>query len=111
MFYSSQADDCIRCPDNLKFLHQNDGLCYNDCPKYFYENTKINECRPCHSTCATCTDKIFNSCVTCEGKYNLVTSLSICVENCEAYGLTKSVTIANTCVPCKYVTQLMHLWN
>jgi hypothetical protein len=94
-------DDCILCPSSLPFLHQIDGNCYLDCPHPYFGQSLIKECRICHSSCYTCNNIFENNCTSCIGNLYYHKNLSLCVSNCEQYGLTKSISQSNICTVCK----------
>lgn len=96
---SDNTTICSVCDTKAEFLHK-DANCYSICPLGFFNDTYLKQCRPCDSTCYTCSAKLVNNCLSCTGLLYLVKSLNICVNNCEQYGLTKSVSISNVCVPC-----------
>ena len=93
------GDTCITCPEETVYINVVDGSCTNTCPVEYYPRDDINQCRPCHYTCYTCTGPFYNNCTSCTGPLNLVPELHICIDACEDYGLTKSPKIPNYCVP------------
>lgn len=58
----------------------------------------MNQCRSCHPTCYKCTDRFDNNCIACTGDLYLNPSFKTCVDNCESWGLTKSISEKNLCV-------------
>ena len=58
----------------------------------------MNQCRPCHDTCYRCTDRFYNNCTECTGSLYWNFKENTCIPNCEAVGLTKSLTRPNICV-------------
>ena len=101
LYPANVNDDCILCPTATPWLHTIDGLCYLTCPQGFFGNTKLNQCRPCHSTCFTCTDSLATTCSSCTGSLFFNSSVKKCVDNCQQYGLTKSISVGNLCTTCK----------
>lgn len=57
----------------------------------------MNQCRPCDSTCYTCNGFTNTTCLSCTGDLYFNPNLFACVENCEFYALTASLTKANLC--------------
>ena len=98
MVSSDNANICSACDTKAEFLHK-DATCYSTCPQGYYNDAFLKQCRPCDGTCFSCSGKLFNNCLSCTNLLYLVQSLNICVDNCEQYGLTKSVSISNVCVP------------
>lgn len=96
-YSSDNVNTCLICKNN-QFLNS-DGKCYSSCPSLTYGDETLLQCRPCDSTCYTCSGKYYNSCTSCTGNLYLVKSLSVCIESCEEYGLTKSIYEANVCGP------------
>lgn len=96
-YSSNSSNNCLICKDN-KFLHK-DSDCYAECPKTFYGDIKLQQCRSCDTTCYTCFGKYFNNCLSCIGDRYLVKHLFICVLDCEEYGLTISLDEPNVCGP------------
>ena len=97
-YVANTLGPCITCVNNQVYLHQIDGLCYNECPPYYFENDVMNQCRPCHDTCYRCTDRFYNNCTECTGSLYWNFKENTCIPNCEAVGLTKSLTRPNICV-------------
>ena len=94
---------CSVCDYKAEFLHY-DGICYKECPSGYFNNSYLKQCRPCDTTCFTCNAKLYNNCLSCTGSLYLVESIGKCVDNCEKYGLTKSVSVSNKCVACNKIT-------
>ena len=94
---SDNLDNCILCPFNFPYLHL-DGKCYSKCPQGYYADNYLKQCRECDSTCYTCNGYLSTNCTSCTGTLNLVPNLGICVNSCEAYGVTLSSSLNNTCI-------------
>ena len=58
----------------------------------------INQCRRCHETFYECTNKFYNNCTSCKGSLYFNYKENTCIPNCQAVGLTKSLTKPNICV-------------
>ena len=94
---SDNKDNCIKCPLNQPYLHF-DGNCYSICPKGYYADNYLMQCRNCDVSCNSCNSYLPTNCTSCIGLLNLVPNLGICVQSCEAYGVTLSNFINNTCI-------------
>ena len=87
------SDKCITCPPKEQHIFPEDGTCMATCPIGYYNDSIINQCRKCHSTCYTCYNFTDTSCLSCNQTANgeilrLVEHLGKCVPDCEVYGLT-----------------------
>ena len=79
-------DKCIYCTQGY-LIKPSTGECTQDCGDKFYPEYKINQCRDCHTTCATCNGPYYNNCTKCTGIYYLNTKEKTCIEVCEREGL------------------------
>ena len=90
-------DNCIRCPEESKYIHPIDGLCKSECPTGYYKRDDMNQCRPCNETCYKCNWTFGFNCLECIGDRYLVPAESMCVKKCEEFNLTASAIINNMC--------------
>ena len=100
--YSNTEKQCFQCKENNKYLNkwvdEFGEECYDDCPPTLYEDPLINQCRRCHETCYECTNEYYNNCTSCTGVLYFNFKENTCIPNCQAAGLTRSLTKPNICV-------------
>ena len=100
--YSNIDKQCLQCKENNQFLNrwvlEFPQECYNQCPPTLYADPLINQCRRCHETCYECTGEFYNNCVSCTGVLYFNFKENTCIPNCQAAGLTRSLTKKNICV-------------
>ena len=100
--YSNLEEQCLQCrEDNVflnKWLDEFEETCYLDCPATTYGDPLMNQCRRCHETCYTCYNDLYNNCKTCTGELYFNPKEDTCIPNCQAAGLTRSLTKPNLCV-------------
>ena len=115
----NEGGKCLKCPMGT-YLYNNatcgicdsqfycensvcksNDICVSDCSPYFYADVDLGQCRSCDPTCFTCSGKLINQCLSCNGTYYLVKDLNICVLNCQVYNLTEQYDVPNTCGPFK----------
>ena len=104
-------DNCITCDASTIFIDDN-GNCLSKCPDGTYGDIRMNQCRKCHETCATCANDVNGqfgwnetNCLSCSGSLNFVNWTNPegieehrCVLVCQNYGLTQSISIPNLCL-------------
>ena len=96
------SDKCITCKPLEQHIFPEDGTCMATCPIGYYNDSIINQCRKCHSSCYTCYNYTNTSCLSCGNNtknepLKLVEHLGICVLNCQKYGLTNMTTDNHRC--------------
>ena len=99
--YSNLEKQCLKCPQGLflnKWLDEFEEKCYEECPPTTYGDRLMNQCRRCHETCYTCTNDLYNNCLSCTGELYFNDNEKTCIPNCQAAGLTRSLTKPNLCV-------------
>ena len=93
--YANKNYQCLNCKDEEIYLLISDGTCHSDCSPNYFGNDLINQCRPCDSSCYTCNGKEPNQCLSCTGNLYFYDKEKTCIENCEIFSLTKSVSLIN----------------
>ncbi|CAH2087558.1 unnamed protein product [Euphydryas editha] len=71
-------DSCLTCsPAHLLVVDL--GLCLQQCPDGYWENSEASVCRPCAAHCSTCSERA-DSCTSCE--HHLVLYNGTCAASC-----------------------------
>ena len=100
--YSNSEKQCLTCKDDTLYLNkwitEFEEKCYYDCPATLFEDPLMNQCRRCHETCYECTNENYNNCTSCTGELYFNFKENTCIPNCQAAGLTRSLTRPNICV-------------
>lgn len=85
---------CTSCADKMFLIGVGQGFCQSSCPKNYSLNGTVNQCLPCHPSCATCLLPLnATSCMTCNSSTPYKTgiwnpAIGTCTQNCSTNNST-----------------------
>ncbi|XP_078423427.1 proprotein convertase subtilisin/kexin type 5b isoform X2 [Cetorhinus maximus] len=91
--YADPEGFCKRCPANCeacneytctecsRYFFSHKGVCLQDCPPGFFQNTQTFTCTACHSKCSVCDGPDFDDCEGCANP-SLVMHDGQCLKSC-----------------------------
>ncbi|KAL4441097.1 hypothetical protein ABPG74_002047 [Tetrahymena malaccensis] len=105
-------NQCLSCKNSLFYL-QASGTCVSNCPSGYFQNSLLNQCQKCDSSCKECSGTQNTQCTSClsqlifynnqcltqcpSGMFQSINQCALCDQSCE----TCNGQSSSSCLSCK----------